>query len=42
MAQLRIDIVIPTYNEENFIGDLLWDVMKAKQSEYMSARMLIS
>jgi len=34
MAQLRIDIVIPAYNEEDFVGDVLRDVMAAKQSDW--------
>lgn len=34
MAQLRIDVVIPAYNEEDFVGDVLWDVMAAKQSDW--------
>ena len=34
MVQLRIDIVIPAYNEEDYVGDVLWDVMAAKQSDW--------
>ncbi|MFC1904187.1 glycosyltransferase [Chloroflexota bacterium] len=34
MAQLRIDIVVPAYNEEDFVGDVLQDVMAAKQSDW--------
>ena len=34
MTQLRIDIVIPAYNEEDFVGDVLRDVTAAKQSDW--------
>ncbi|MFC1994705.1 glycosyltransferase [Chloroflexota bacterium] len=34
MAQLRIDVVIPAYNEEDFVSDVLWDVTAAKQSDW--------
>jgi len=34
MAKLRIDIVIPAYNEEDFVGDVLRDVMAAKQADW--------
>ena len=33
-AYLRADIVIPAYNEENCVGDVLRDVMAAKQSDW--------
>jgi len=33
-AYLRVDIVIPAYNEENCVGDVLRDVMVAKQSDW--------
>ena len=33
-AYLRVDIVIPAYNEENCVGDALRDVMAAKQSDW--------
>ena len=32
--KIRIDIVIPAYNEENCVGDVLRDVMAAKQSDW--------
>ncbi|MCK4242230.1 MAG: hypothetical protein KAX23_01630, partial [Dehalococcoidia bacterium] len=33
-AYLRADIVIPAYNEGNCVGDVLRDVMAAKQSDW--------
>jgi len=33
-AVATIDIIIPAYNEEDFVGDVLWDVMAAKQSDW--------
>jgi len=33
-AYLRVDIVIPAYNEEICLGDVLRDVMAAKQSDW--------
>ncbi len=34
MAYLRADVAIPAYNEENCVGDMLRDVMAAKQSDW--------
>lgn len=33
-ARITIDVVIPAYNEEDFVGDVLRDVMAAKQSDW--------
>ena len=34
VANLKMDIVIPAYNEESCVGDVLRDVMAAKQSDW--------
>ena len=34
VANLRMDVVIPAYNEEICVGDVLRDVMAAKQSDW--------